>query len=127
MIIDGRMQREKDAISGRQLSKMRDGAAKRHIDPLDNGFGPKSQRANGLSRCPAAQGRYEHLAPAHDFDMVVSNRSVSHPQRLAKPLEQRRMGDPEEIGPLTAYLVSPLSGFVTGSCFVIDGGEVSKL
>ncbi|MBB33402.1 MAG: 2-deoxy-D-gluconate 3-dehydrogenase [Acidimicrobiaceae bacterium] len=44
-----------------------------------------------------------------------------------KKIPQRRMGDPEEIGPLTAYLVSPLSGFVTGSCFVIDGGEVSKL
>ena len=37
------------------------------------------------------------------------------------------MGNPAEIGPLAAYLVSPLSGFVTGSCFVIDGGEVAKL
>lgn len=44
-----------------------------------------------------------------------------------KKIPQRRMGDPEEIGPLVAYLVSPVSSFVTGSCFVIDGGEVSKL
>jgi 2-deoxy-D-gluconate 3-dehydrogenase len=44
-----------------------------------------------------------------------------------KKIPQRRMGDPEEIGPLVAYLISPVSSFVTGSCFVIDGGEVSKL
>ena len=56
---------------------------------------------------------------------VLENESILT-ARLKK-IPQRRMGDPEEIGPLTAYLVSPLSGFVTGSCFVIDGGEVSKL
>lgn len=46
--------------------------------------------------------------------------------RLRK-IPARRMGAPDEIGPLTAYLVSPLSDFATGACFVIDGGEVSKL
>ena len=37
------------------------------------------------------------------------------------------MGEPGELGPLTCYLVSPLSDFVTGATFVIDGGEVTKL
>ena len=37
------------------------------------------------------------------------------------------MGSPEEIAPMVAYLLSPKSDFVTGACFVIDGGEVSKL
>ena len=46
--------------------------------------------------------------------------------RLRK-IPQRRMGAPEEIAPLVAYLLSGLSSFVTGACFVIDGGEVSKL
>lgn len=46
--------------------------------------------------------------------------------RLRK-IPARRMGRPEEIGPLVCYLLSPLSDFVTGSCFVIDGGEVAKL
>ena len=46
--------------------------------------------------------------------------------RLRK-IPQRRMGAPEEIAPLVAYLLSELSSFVTGACFVIDGGEVSKL
>ncbi|MBG00813.1 MAG: 2-deoxy-D-gluconate 3-dehydrogenase [Acidimicrobiaceae bacterium] len=45
--------------------------------------------------------------------------------RLRK-IPLRRMGDPSEIGGLTSYLVSSKSSFVTGSCFVIDGGEVNK-
>lgn len=46
--------------------------------------------------------------------------------RLRK-IPVRRMGRPGELGPLVCYLASEASGFVTGSCFVIDGGEVSKL
>ena len=37
------------------------------------------------------------------------------------------MGEPSEIGALVSYLVSSKSGFVTGSCFVADGGEVNSL
>ena len=46
--------------------------------------------------------------------------------RLRK-IPLRRMGEPAELGPLVCYLASPLAAFVTGSCFVIDGGEVAKL
>ena len=47
-------------------------------------------------------------------------------RRLGK-IPARRMGDAQEIGPLICYLASPLSDFVSGSVFVIDGGESSKL
>lgn len=47
-------------------------------------------------------------------------------KRIAK-ISARRMGDPDEIGPLVAYLASPVSSFVSGSTFIIDGGEVNKL
>jgi 2-deoxy-D-gluconate 3-dehydrogenase len=47
-------------------------------------------------------------------------------RRLGK-IPARRMGDPEEIGALACYLASPLSDFVTGAVYVIDGGESSKL
>lgn len=47
--------------------------------------------------------------------------------RRLKKIPARRMGAPQEIGPLVCYLASPLSDFVTGATFVIDGGEVSKL
>jgi len=37
------------------------------------------------------------------------------------------MGDSEEMATLVCYLASGLSNFATGSVFVIDGGESSKL
>lgn len=46
--------------------------------------------------------------------------------RLRK-IPARRMGEPAEIGPLTCLLSSPLSDFITGAVYVIDGGESSKL
>jgi len=47
-------------------------------------------------------------------------------RRLGK-IPVRRMGQTDEIGPLICYLASPASNFVTGSVFVIDGGESCKL
>jgi 2-dehydro-3-deoxy-D-gluconate 5-dehydrogenase len=48
-------------------------------------------------------------------------------RRRLRKIPAGRMGDPDEIGPLACYLASPLSDFVTGSVFVADGGESSKL
>lgn len=47
-------------------------------------------------------------------------------RRLGK-IPARRMGAPEEIGPLVCYLASSKSDFATGGVFVIDGGESCKL
>ena len=68
-----------------------------------------------------APGAFETSAQA----AVLENKDVLK-ARLRK-IPQRRMGLPEEIAPMVSYLLSPISDFVTGACFVIDGGEVSKL
>ena len=47
--------------------------------------------------------------------------------RRVRKIPQGRMGDPSEVVALACYLASPLSGFVTGSCYTIDGGELAKL
>jgi 2-deoxy-D-gluconate 3-dehydrogenase len=47
-------------------------------------------------------------------------------RRLGK-IPVRRMGETGEIGALICYLASRHSDFVTGSVFVIDGGESCKL
>ena len=48
-------------------------------------------------------------------------------QRRLRKIPVRRMGEVHEMGPLICYLASNHSNFVTGSVFVIDGGESSKL
>lgn len=42
--------------------------------------------------------------------------------KYLKAVPMRRLGKPEEIGPLAAFLCSDLSGYMTGSVVVIDGG-----
>lgn len=52
------------------------------------------------------------------------------PEVLAKRVRRipaKRMGDPNEIVPLAVLLASAGSDFITGSVYVIDGGEAGKL
>jgi NAD(P)-dependent dehydrogenase (short-subunit alcohol dehydrogenase family) len=46
-------------------------------------------------------------------------------EKLSKTQPIGRMGSPDEIATLVAYLCSDEAAFVTGSNFPIDGGFVS--
>ena len=73
--------------------------------------------------------RVNAIAPGA-FETDAQAAVLGDPETLAARLRKipvRRMGRPDEIGPLVCYLASEASAFVTGACFVIDGGEVSKL
>jgi NAD(P)-dependent dehydrogenase (short-subunit alcohol dehydrogenase family) len=35
----------------------------------------------------------------------------------------RRIGEPEEIGPVVVYLASPASDYMTGQTLYLDGGQ----
>jgi NAD(P)-dependent dehydrogenase (short-subunit alcohol dehydrogenase family) len=43
--------------------------------------------------------------------------------RLLREVPARRVGKPEELGPLVVYLASPASDFMTGEVLFIDGGQ----
>jgi 3-oxoacyl-[acyl-carrier protein] reductase len=43
---------------------------------------------------------------------------------LERDVALRRLGTPEEIADMTAFLASPRSAFTTGAVFVVDGGQV---
>ncbi len=45
----------------------------------------------------------------------------------AATIPSRRMGRPEELGNLVAYLASPLAAYVNGAAISIDGGLVRRL
>ena len=61
----------------------------------------------------AWQGGKEPVAPLEDDD---------HAQHPAG-----RVGEPEDIAGLVAYLISPAASFITGQNFVADGGMVRKM
>ena len=55
---------------------------------------------------------------------------LENPERLAVRLRDiplGRMGQPEEVAALVCFLASPLSSFITGALYLIDGGETARL
>jgi 2-deoxy-D-gluconate 3-dehydrogenase len=78
----------------------------------------------------AAQGVQVNAIAPGAFATDAQRAVLESPELLARrtrKIPARRMGRTEEIGELVCYLASPRSDFVTGSVFVIDGGESSRL
>jgi meso-butanediol dehydrogenase/(S,S)-butanediol dehydrogenase/diacetyl reductase len=44
---------------------------------------------------------------------------------FAQKIPLKRLGRPEDVAALFAFLASDDAGFITGQCFVIDGGEIT--
>jgi len=45
---------------------------------------------------------------------------------VLRRIPMRRVGLPEELGPLAVYLASDASDFMTGEVIFIDGGELAQ-
>ena len=84
----------------------------------------------GLAAEWAKRGvRVNAIAPGA-FETDAQKPVTSDPDLLSRRLRRipaGRMGASTEFAHLVAYLASPISAFVTGATFVMDGGEVGKL
>ncbi|MFM8989040.1 MAG: SDR family oxidoreductase [Alphaproteobacteria bacterium] len=79
-------------------------------------WGPRRIRLNAIAPGPfPTPGAWERLVPRPD---------------LARELEGRnalgRVGEHIELANLAAFLMAPESGYITGACVTIDGGEWLK-
>lgn len=68
------------------------------------------------------------LAPGH-VRTALNKAALDDPAigpKLVQKIPLRRVGQPEEIGPLVAYLASDLAAYMTGSVVVFDGGQTAR-
>lgn len=66
------------------------------------------------------------IAPGYirtDFNRAVLENPRTRDQILSR-IPLGRVGEAEEVGPLTVYLASDASAFMTGQVIVLDGGQV---
>ena len=85
----------------------------------------------GLARPLALEGiRINAVAPGNIlFDGGTWSRKIAEDKSavddmLAREVPLRRLGKPEEIADVVAFLASPRAAFVTGTVIVADGGQM---
>jgi 3-oxoacyl-[acyl-carrier protein] reductase len=90
--------------------------------------------SKNLSRTVAADGiRVNCLAPGNvlfdggSWDYHLKNRREDVERYISTEVPQKRFGTREEIAQFAAYLVSPISSFATGGCYIMDGGQTRSV
>jgi len=76
--------------------------------------------------CPGriATGRLDKVFGAGDGQAPVDERAIAE---MAKLVPLGRLGTPDEIAGLVAFLASPWGAYITGSTFHVDGGRRASL
>lgn len=82
-------------------------------------------QVNSISPGPVMTGRrqafFEKWAPAHNLTVEEAIK------RFPEQAGITRLGTPEEIADLMAYLVSPAAKWITGTAVRVDGGEIKGI
>jgi 3-oxoacyl-[acyl-carrier protein] reductase len=65
--------------------------------------------------------------PGGSWDRHLQRHREEVEHYVSSEVPQERFGAPEEIADFAAYLVSPVSGFATGGCYIMDGGQTRRI
>ena len=66
--------------------------------------------------------RVNAIAPGFIDTVLTQQVPAEVREKFIHQIPLRRMGQPEEIADLVAFLVSDSSSYITGQCIQIDGG-----
>lgn len=72
--------------------------------------------APGFHNTPAAERLFVKRSEVENISVEAAR------NRYESEIKVGRMGDPEEFGKMAAFLLSPLSGYMTGQTINMDGG-----
>ena len=86
--------------------------------------------AKTLSTRIAAEGITVNmvLPGIHETDRIMAlHKDLADPSLIAKDIPMKRMGQPEELAAVIAFLASKRASYLTGQSIVVDGGMVKGL